>query len=402
MVAGTGRRSRRQRWADGQNEKRRQAFDEAFAAWQRDDHEAQRMLAAARTFAGLPAQQVMTYLELRRGEVPFCLLPDVALVETAAALALDPPGYTSFSAYPGPPGLPFAGTIVDTGVAVVTDKRIVVVGTHRREWLYTKLIGLTHLPDNRTTLMRVTNRVKLSGLTMSPAAALSFRFNTALAWADFTHDRSGFIGHLERQIADHQSRRPQPPQPAIAEQAPLLARFSPVATVGIAVVVILVLCGIIGLLAPRTGTDPSGVGHSLPPAAAPLQTSQTEAAPTTTSPVRSAPTTTQPAPPQTSSSTTRPHTRAALPPPRRTTPTPAKILSLCGAPKNPYGYNYCGRGARIFDPKLDICSYFDCIPAFWDGVGYMIECDDGMVSMSGGRPGSCSHHGGKNRTVYDG
>jgi hypothetical protein len=32
----------------------------------------------------------------------------------------------------------------------------------------------------------------------------------------------------------------------------------------------------------------------------------------------------------------------------------------------------------------------------------MIECDDGMVSMSGGRQGSCSHHRGNNRTVHDG
>jgi hypothetical protein len=77
-------------------------------------------------------------------------------------------------------------------------------------------------------------------------------------------------------------------------------------------------------------------------------------------------------------------------------------VSLCGAPSNPYSYNYCGRGARITNPKPDICLYFDCIPAFGDGVGYMIECQDGMVSMSGGRRGSCSHHGGNRRTVYDG
>jgi hypothetical protein len=32
----------------------------------------------------------------------------------------------------------------------------------------------------------------------------------------------------------------------------------------------------------------------------------------------------------------------------------------------------------------------------------MIECADGKVSMSGGRQGSCSQHGGNRRTVYDG
>jgi hypothetical protein len=45
------------------------------------------------------------------------------------------------------------------------------------------------------------------------------------------------------------------------------------------------------------------------------------------------------------------------------------------------------------DPKPDVCSYFDCIDNFWNGKGYMMQCQDGMVSMSGGRPGSCSYHG---------
>jgi len=69
---------------------------------------------------------------------------------------------------------------------------------------------------------------------------------------------------------------------------------------------------------------------------------------------------------------------------------------------NPYGYNYCGRGSRVCDPKPDICAYFDCIGNFDNGKGYMIECADGKVSMSGGRQGSCSQHGGNRRTVYDG
>jgi hypothetical protein len=74
-------------------------------------------------------------------------------------------------------------------------------------------------------------------------------------------------------------------------------------------------------------------------------------------------------------------------------------VDLCGAPQNPYGYNFCG-GSLIYDPKPDICSYFACIGNFWNGVGYMIQCNDGMVSMSGGRQGSCSHHDGNLRPVY--
>ena len=73
--------------------------------------------------------------------------------------------------------------------------------------------------------------------------------------------------------------------------------------------------------------------------------------------------------------------------------------NLCGAPANPYGFNYCGRGADVTSPPADICNYFSCIANFNKGVGYMAECNDGMVSMSGGRKNSCSHHGGELRPV---
>jgi hypothetical protein len=55
----------------------------------------------------------------------------------------------------------------------------------------------------------------------------------------------------------------------------------------------------------------------------------------------------------------------------------------------------------IYDPAPDVCRYFDCINNFWNGVGYMIQCRDGMFSMSGGRQGSCSHHGGNRRPVFE-
>jgi hypothetical protein len=79
--------------------------------------------------------------------------------------------------------------------------------------------------------------------------------------------------------------------------------------------------------------------------------------------------------------------------------TAAPATSLCGAPANPYGYNYCGRGANIYSPAPDICSYFSCIGNFANGKGYMEECSDGMVSMSGGRQGACSYHRGELRPV---
>lgn len=71
----------------------------------------------------------------------------------------------------------------------------------------------------------------------------------------------------------------------------------------------------------------------------------------------------------------------------------------CGSPANPYSLSFCGTGRYEYAPPTDVCSYFSCIASFWSGSGYMVECADGMVSMSGGRPGACSSHGGEGRPV---
>lgn len=87
--------------------------------------------------------------------------------------------------------------------------------------------------------------------------------------------------------------------------------------------------------------------------------------------------------------TTKPPTKA---------PTKAPTKNLCGAPPNPYGYNFCG-GATISNPPGDICDYLDCIDNFWNGKGYIEQCQDGMFGKSGGIQGSCSHHGGNRRPL---
>jgi hypothetical protein len=328
----------------------------------------------------------------------------VAMVETDAALTLPAPDYRGFSPFPGPTVPAFTGATLDVGVAVVTSKRIILVGRHRREWQYAKLLGAGYLPDNRTTLMRVSNRVKLSGLATEPAATTTLRFNLALALADFAGHRAGFVTQLERQIEEHQRYRPRPPESVTPQQAPLTAIARPPVVAGVAVAAILLLCGLIGFLAPKPAAVPShpasGAGTvavaSLPAsAAAPASSAATAAAlPDGTPSAAYSPPAPAPVP-------ARPPAPAASP--RRTGAAPKpKPVSLCGAPANPYDYNYCGRGSKIYAPKPDICDYFKCIDNFGNGTGYMIECSDGMVSMSGGRRGSCSHHGGNKQSVYDG
>src|SRR5581483_10924933 len=42
---------------------------------------------------------------------------------------------------------------------------------------------------------------------------------------------------------------------------------------------------------------------------------------------------------------------------------------LCGAPRNPFGYNFCGsqpgHDAALYSPDRRICRYFACAPGFF-------------------------------------
>jgi hypothetical protein len=47
-----------------------------------------------------------------------------------------------------------------------------------------------------------------------------------------------------------------------------------------------------------------------------------------------------------------------------------------------YDHNFCG-GSEITSPETDVCATFDCIDPFWDGDGYMIECERDAASPRG-------------------
>ncbi|GII77436.1 hypothetical protein Sru01_24180 [Sphaerisporangium rufum] len=80
-----------------------------------------------------------------------------------------------------------------------------------------------------------------------------------------------------------------------------------------------------------------------------------------------------------------------------TTPTPD---AFCGAPVNPAGYTFCDTGRLQTAPDRAACAVFTCIPSYDTGRGYLVMCKDEQVSMSGGRSGVCSSHGGYLRTVF--
>jgi hypothetical protein len=91
-------------------------------------------------------------------------------------------------------------------------------------------------------------------------------------------------------------------------------------------------------------------------------------------------------------STPRPSPTPRPPPP----PPPT-----CGAPANPFGYDFCPPATLIYNPPSDFCTFFNCIPSFWNStLGYVDECVDGTYSHSGGRRGACSSHRGELRPLY--
>src|ERR1700737_410837 len=94
-------------------------------------------------------------------------------------------------------------------------------------------------------------------------------------------------------------------------------------------------------------------------------------------------------------------TPTPTPAPVVATPAPAPpVANTCGAPSNPWGYNFCG-GNYISSPPSNFCSYFSCIASFWKSTnGYVEQCAEGMYSHSGGRSGSCSSHGGNRQALY--
>jgi hypothetical protein len=141
-------------------------------------------------------------------------------------------------------------------------------------------------------------------------------------------------------------------------------------------------------------TGSGGVGGAAP----------TESLIATPTPTPTSTPTPVPTPPPTPKPTPKPvvATVKATAAPVRPTQAPPQALSTCGAPANPWGYNFCG-GNTIYSPPSSFCSYFNCIKSFWNedipGDGYVVQCADGLFSLSGGESGACSSHGGEARPL---
>lgn len=172
---------------------------------------------------------------------------------------------------------------------------------------------------------------------------------------------------------------------------------------------LLVWFTVIGITAPATQTTRSPK-HSSETALALSHTPSATTTPTATpTPTPTATPTPTPPPPPSPTPTPRPTVKAVASAPVQATkaptpPPPPPAFNYCGAPANPWHYNFCG-GSNVYNPPNPaFCNYFGCIASFWNedipNDGYVVQCVDGAFSLSGGERGSCSYHGGVSQPLY--
>jgi hypothetical protein len=398
----------RMRWVDRENDRRGNAYRAATDRWNYQDADLRSMRSSAASFNGDPTGGSLP-VPLLPGERVYLTLPGVRAVE-APHVATIPPVTVAFPPPSAPTGPVPAGIAAGAeGTAVVTNRRLLFFGPgFAREWSYETLTGLMDDAGAPMTLMRVSGGVP-SGVLIPTAAVKGFRFNLRLAIADAFGDRAGMIAQIDQFLAWHQQQKPLAPPRAEPQQAPARAFWSPLRLIVAGVVGVVLLLCIWGQFLPDSDStagarDAAKIGatdatNPTSPDAAVVTTAPLAAGPATTTipaatvPATTAPATTAPVAPATTKTEPKPK------PTTKATKKPKPKVDLCGAPSNPLGYTFCG-GSHITSPDGDTCTYFDCIASFWDGKGYMEQCDDGTVSMSGGRSGSCSSHGGNRRPVY--
>jgi hypothetical protein len=271
----------------------------------------------------------------------------------------------------------------------------------------------------------------VSGLGTSTDQAPPLRFLLTLAVALHQDAVAALVSHLEAERSAHAHGRPAPPAVVQPAQAPggLPAVAGMLRTIYLgppgrairwrvaqAAAMTIATFTVLGLVLPTppaqtTTTSAPAAPAALRPTIAPPPSWAPPFSTAAAATSRPLPTTTRQAPPAAPRTTRASRAPAPLPPPppapappRTSAPAaaPPPAQPTCGAPANPDGFNFCGRGALIYSPWSDVCTYFACIPNFGNSLGYAVQCVDGMVSSAGGRQGACSYHDGERRPIYRG
>ncbi|QGN48271.1 hypothetical protein GKC29_16445 [Micromonospora sp. WMMC415] len=262
-------------WARLEDDRRRQAYDEATSAWQRHHDHLVRLRAEAADFHGCRPPAAGLPVEFEDGEVVHRVVPAAQLVEVSArhSPGLPVPGLTT-GVRPGAFGrrTPRGLRVLDAGAVVVTDRRVTFSGRHGdREWRFTAVSGLAHHPDAPLSLLHTVDGRRLAGLLAPQVSVLNARFYLTLAFAGATGRRSAVAAEIDDLLAAHEAARPTAPPPARPADAPLTA-LRPDRRAG---TVLAMAVTVVALGAGAFGSAPTGepyraeAGAAGPPAAEP-------------------------------------------------------------------------------------------------------------------------------------
>ena len=159
-------------------------------------------------------------------ETPLCYLEGAAYLENVRAPSRTKGGYggVSFPLFGGVrlntgrisgntvPGREQT-TMTDEGNALITDKRVIFVGSRRnQEWSFAKMLGMTHMPEGYT-VFAVRNRTKPTGIGYGSGVGTDVQFRLELASALATGTLARFEGELLAEKARIDAARPVPPPP---------------------------------------------------------------------------------------------------------------------------------------------------------------------------------------------
>ncbi|GGR76511.1 hypothetical protein GCM10010169_20840 [Micromonospora fulviviridis] len=216
-------------WARRENERRRRAYEAAAREWRRRDEHLERLRIEATGFHGCALPGTELPVPLDDGEVVYRILPVAELVEAEArhlpGLPAPDPTLTAELLDPADGPLPTGLRVVDTGAAVVTDRRIAFAGrAGRREWAHRDLLGPGHHPDVPVTLLHPGDGGRPVGLRVPASAAANVRFYLTLAYATATGTRDAVAARLDALLAAHRAARPRPGRPLGVEDAPAVRR----------------------------------------------------------------------------------------------------------------------------------------------------------------------------------
>ncbi|MGC3953435.1 MAG: hypothetical protein QM804_04140 [Propionicimonas sp.] len=376
------------------------------------------MIATAHSGVGLRADQVGTGYAPKHDETFYGSFSGAQLTEVKRN-ASPPPGQVGFS-FRASRALSDAQRQAEeaeqlrtsgNGEAVVTNQRVIFRGgLSNREWRLDKLLRIEHLATRPVTLIQVSNRKRISGISYPAEEAPRVRFAIELAASVHFGATAGLIAALQSERSALVNARPAPPPLADPAEAPASRSFG---------------AGVLRLLTGRPGQRPgrrilhtavagvvaiglvnagaqalagSGSPQSISAAPPSRSTSAAPAKPSTSAnpsptasstPVPSRTPTPSPGPtsPLASSTPTETTTTPATTPPPPPTPTPTptikpdKVIKKFKAGSKP-------RPPRLLPTKGTSSVRIGAI------------CRDGSYSDATGR-GACSWHKGVKEWLYE-